>query len=137
MAFKPPPNDFTQWLTGFAGEEFGLVHKLYEWYKTFHVDVATFPKTERYALGEAIKTRVLFIIEGVWEANTLPLPERLHLLERLQRVLDLVKILVRLVYDMGIYKTTAYLARQASLQEIGRMLGGWRKTTRKKLGFDP
>ena len=47
MAFTPP-NEFTQWLTGFAGEEFGLVHKLYEWYKVFHVDVTTFPKTERH-----------------------------------------------------------------------------------------
>ena len=88
-------------------------------------------------LGEAIKTRILILIEGVWEANTLPLPERLRLLERLQRVLDLIKILVRLVYDVGIYKMPIYLVRQQQLQEIGRMLGSWRKTTRKKLGIDP
>ncbi len=126
-----------RWLTGSATEEFGLVHKLYELYKLIHLDTAKFPKTEKHALGEVLKTRLLQMIEGVWEANALPLAERLVRLEKIQRTLDLLKLFIRLVHDLGIYQTKGYLYRQERLQEIGRMLGGWKKQTRKKLGLDP
>ncbi|MBI5793844.1 four helix bundle protein [Candidatus Uhrbacteria bacterium] len=79
--------------------------------------------------------RTLQLIEGIWEANSLPIPERLVLLDRLQRTLDLVKILVRLTYDLGIYKREGYIYRENQLMEIGRMLGGWRKKTRGRLGL--
>ena len=48
-----------------------------------------------------------------------------------------MKIFIRLVYDLGIYKLQGYTYRQERLQEIGKMLGSWRKNTRKKLGLDP
>lgn len=114
-----------------------MIHKLYELYKIIHQDTAKFPKTEKYTLAETIKSRLLNLIEGIWEANALPLPERLRLLDRLQRTLDLIKILVRLPYDLGIYQLNGYLYREERLQEIGKMLGGWRKKTRKRLGLEP
>lgn len=114
-----------------------MVHKLYEFYKLLHQDTSKFPKTEKYTLAETIKSKSLKLIDGVWEANGLPLPERLVLLERLQRTLDLVKLLIRLVHDLGIYQLKGYLYREARIQEIGKMLGGWRKQTRKRLGLDP
>ena len=113
------------------------MHKLYVWYKLLHEDVSQYPKTERYTLGEKLKTQALELIEGTWKANGLPLPERLTILEQQQRTLDLSKLLVRLVHEIGIYKLNGYVYRQERLQEIGRMLGVWRKNTRKKLGIDP
>ncbi len=113
------------------------MHKLYEWYKLLHVDVNRYPKTERYSLGEKLKSQALELVDGLWQASALPLPERLVRLDHLQRVLDLSKLLIRLVHDIGIYKIEGYLYRQERLQEIGRMLGSWRKNTRKKLGIDP
>lgn len=83
-----------------------------------------------------MKSKTLLLIEGVWEANILPLPERLKLLEHLQRTLDLIKIFIRLTHDLGIYHVKGYLYREERLQEIGKMLGGWRKQTRKRFGLD-
>lgn len=77
------------------------------------------------------------MMRSVWEANSLPLPERLALLDRTQRTLDLMKIHVRLVYDLGIHTQDGYKYRQERLQEIGKMLGTWRNNTRKKLGLSP
>lgn len=102
-----------------------------------HTDVAKYPKTERYTLGDLLKSRTLMLMEGAWEANALPLPERLLHLDRLQRTLDLMKILVRLVHDLGVYHLDGYVYRQRQLQEIGNMLSGWRKATRKRIGLDP
>ncbi len=137
MTIKPPLTGLDKWLTGFVGEEFGLIHKLYEWYKLLHMDVSRYPKTERYAIGEKLKNNTLYIIESVWEANNLSLPERIILLDKTQRKLDLMKIFIRLIHDLGIYKLQGYTYRQERLQKIGKMLGSWRKNTRKKLGLDP
>lgn len=77
------------------------------------------------------------MMRSVWKANALPLPERLALLDQTQRALDLMRLHVRLVFDLGINTLEGYKYRQERLQEIGRMLGTWRKNTRKKLGLDP
>lgn len=114
-----------------------MVHKLYEFYKLVHQDTTKFPKTEKHTLAETIKSKTLKLIDGIWEANLLPLPERLLLLEQLQRTLDLVKLFIRLVYDLDIYQLKGYLYREARLQEIGKMLGVWKKNTRKRLGLNP
>lgn len=114
-----------------------LVQRLYAWYRILHTDIGKFPKTERYTLGETLKAKTLCLIEGVWEANALPLPERLVLLDRLQRTLDLEKLLIRLTYDLKIYSLQGYVYRQRQLQDIGKMLGGWRRETRKRIGLDP
>lgn len=113
------------------------MHKLYQWYKLLHADVVRYPKSERHATGEVLKARTLELIESVWEANALPLPERLDRLDRIQRTLDLMKLLVRLLYNIGVYKQDGYVYREQQLLEIGRMLGSWRKNTRKKLGLNP
>lgn len=113
------------------------MHKLYEFYKLLHQDCNKYPKTEKYTLGEELKSNAIELIKGAWKANTLPLPKRLILLDDLQRTLDLMKIFVRLVHDLGIYKLEGYIYRQKCLEEIGKMLGKWRKNTRKKLGLDP
>lgn len=113
------------------------MHKLYEFYKLLHLDCIKFPKTEKFTLGESLKSKTLLLIDGIWEANALTLPERLLLLDRLQRTLDLMKLLIRLVHELGIYQVRGYLYRQTRLQEIGKMLGSWRKKTRQKIGIDP
>lgn len=113
------------------------MHKCYEFYKLLHNDCNKFPKSERHTLGETIKSRILILIDGFWKANDLPLPERLAFLNELQRTLDLVKLLIRLVHDCGIYKIEGYIYRQERLHAIGNMLGVWRKNSRKKIGLDP
>ena len=99
--------------------------------------MSKYPKTERYTLGEILKIKTLELIDGIWQARAMPLEQRLLILEELQRTLDLQKLMVRLVYDLGIYQQKGYIYRQKLLQEMGKMLGGWRRKTRKRLGLDP
>ena len=39
--------------------------------------------------------------------------------------LDLLKLLVRLAYEIRVIDEKAYLILEERLQEVGRMLGGW------------
>ena len=44
---------------------------------------------------------------------------------------DLLKVLLRLSKDTKALNNNSYLALQATLQEIGKMLGGWIRATKQ------
>ena len=45
---------------------------------------------------------------------------------------DLLKILIRLAKDIQALDNKKYLQLETSLQEIGKMLGGWIKSTKER-----
>ncbi len=53
---------------------------------------------------------------------------KLPLVEKSITSVDLLKILIRLAKDIQALDNKKYLQLESSLQEIGRMLGGWRKS---------
>jgi len=54
--------------------------------------------------------------------------KKLTILEKAIVSLDLLKILIRLAKDIQALDSKKYLQLEQALQEIGRMLGGWRKS---------
>lgn len=44
---------------------------------------------------------------------------------------DLLKILIRLAKDIEILDNKRYIKLEQALQEIGRMLGGWKRSVKK------
>lgn len=61
-------------------------------------------------------------------AGTLTQERKLPVIEKGIVSLDLLKILIRLAKDIQALDNKKYLQLESSLQEIGRMLGGWRKS---------
>lgn len=87
-----------------------------------------FPKKDRYSLGQKIDTLALTIFEQVIAAGMATQDKKLTLLERAIVSLDLLKILIRLAKDIQALDNKKYLQLEQALQEIGRMLGGWRRS---------
>lgn len=58
----------------------------------------------------------------------MPRERKLPSIEQAIVSVDLLKILLRLAKDVGALDTKKYMQLQELLQEIGRMLGGWKKT---------
>ena len=54
--------------------------------------------------------------------------ERIASLHQLSHTLDLLKVLIRLSKDTKAINLKQYTAIQKSLQEIGKMVGGWIKS---------
>ena len=99
-------------------------------YKLIYQYLKDFPKKERYTLGEKIENSLLDLIEGAALASQLPKSlKEAHLL-KLNAKVELLKILIRLAYEIKVIDDKKYLRIQESLQEIGRMLGGWIKYLR-------
>ena len=84
-----------------------------------------FPKTRRYTLGQKIDQITLDIFELIFKVNTSAKAQKLEILQNISNKIDLLKILIRLARDNKDLSTTSYLALQESLQEIGKMAGGW------------
>lgn len=116
----PPPTDFTLDIPIFA--------KLYDFYKNLSLAIATFPKTKRYSLGQKLDQIALELIEFVIRAGYLSREQKLPVLEKSVVSVDLLKILLRLAKDTKALDNKKYLALENTLQEIGRMVGGWKRS---------
>lgn len=116
----PPPADFTLDIPIFA--------KLYDFYKTLSDYLLFFPKVKRYTLGEKLEETTLEIIKQVILAGYVSKERKLPALEKSIVLVNLLKILIRLAKDTKAFDNNKYLKLEQNLQEIGRMLGGWKRS---------
>jgi len=100
-----------------------ILAKLYVFYQLLIQTTATFPKSQRYSLGQKLDNLTLEIIELIFGVHFTD--NRLKQLQRISVKLDLLKILVRLSKDSVLINTKKYFQLELKLSEIGKMLGGW------------
>ena len=80
-------------------------------------------------MGERLENIVLDILELLF---FVPLsPNKLETLQTMSVKVDLLKVLLRLAKDTQALSEGKYLSLQEMLQEIGKMLGGWIRTTKQ------
>ena len=91
-----------------------------------------FPKGSRYTLGSKIDDVFLLAIEYCFLASYSPLSEKLPLIDRAISRTDLIKLLLLLAWESKCLDTNKYVPLGESLDEIGKMLGGWRRQIQNK-----
>lgn len=105
-----------------------IFSRLYDFYKNLTPVITTFPKTKRYTLGQKLDNITLEMFELLF---SVPLSsDKSSTLRKISVKLDLLKILLRLAKDTQAMPNKIYLALQAILQEVGKMLGGWIRATK-------
>ena len=119
----PPPTDFSLDIPIFA--------KLYDFYKNLSQCVENFPKTKRYGLGQKLDQIAIKLIELIIRASYLQREQKPPILEKSIVSVDVLKILIRLAKDNKALDNKKYLQLESNLQEIGRMLGGWKRSITK------
>lgn len=90
------------------------------------------PKKDRYALGVKIQNVALDFLALLIRANYERNAQRHAMLHEASIQLDLLKVLLRVAKDTRSLAETRYLNLQIQLQEVGKMLGGWIKSTNTK-----
>lgn len=90
-----------------------------------------FPKKDRYSLGQKLDKLTLYIFEMVIMAGMTSQERKFPYIEKSIVSLDILKILVRLSKDIRALDDKKYLQLSQLLQEIGRMLGGWKKSVKQ------
>ncbi len=120
------PNDPSHTHThSYSNLDIPIFAKLYEFYKLLYQYLKLFPKRDRYSLGQRIDNLALGIFELIFKTALVSQSQKIELLQEISAKLDLLKILIRLAHDNKCFSTKAYLLLQQSLQEIGKMTGGW------------
>ena len=88
----------------------------------------SFPQKDRYVLGQKIETLTLETLQMIVLAGISGKDKKVPFIEKSIASVDLIKIMLRLAKDINILDSKKYLQLESFLQEIGRMLGGWRKS---------
>lgn len=89
--------------------------------------IGRFPKDQRFILGQQIENQMIEIAKMIVHANKLR--QKKGKLYEIDIELEKLRFLIRLSKDLKIMTVSKYGHHCERLDEIGRLLGGWLKTT--------
>ena len=108
-----------------------LFKKLYEIYKNMHGMRNAVPKQDRFTVWQKCECVLMDILEEVLQASQMPKTEKLPVIEKASRNLNSLRIFFRLSLEIKAIDNKKYLALQTDTDEVGRMLGGWIRSTKE------
>lgn len=86
----------------------------------------TFPRSHRFTVGERLSSHGLDVLVNLTEAAYTNGKD--ELLTQANRKVNSTRLLLRLAKDLKLLSLDAYAFAAERLDEIGRMVGGWRKS---------
>jgi len=117
------PDFHTSW------QDTPIFTKTYGLYKNFYSNLSSFPRKDRYTLGQKCETVLLNLLEAIILASNLSKQEKLPVLRQASIKVDLLRVFFKLGKDLKIIDNKKYIEFENSINEIGKMVGGWIKTT--------
>lgn len=87
------------------------------------------PRKDRYTLGQKCEIAILEVLELIIVASNLPKQDKLPVLKKASMRLDIVRVFLKLARDVKALENKKYQLLESQTEEIGRMLGGWIKTS--------
>ena len=102
-----------------------IFKKTYNLYKTFYGYRNLIPKQDRYTIYQRCDSFLLDILENILTASKLQKEGKLPPLEKASVKLNLLRVFIRLMKETKAIDSKKYLELETSVDEIGRMLGGW------------
>ncbi len=96
-------------------------------YKQWYQYRDHFPKKARYSLGDKIDTLFIEILELLFVASYQNPEAKLPTLETAIKKTDILKFFLRIAWEIRALDDKKYLSLSEKTQELGRMIGGWRK----------
>ena len=104
-----------------------ILQKLIAVYKQWQSFIHHLPKQTRYTLGEKIDILFIEVFELIVTARYLPQNKKSSIIEQASLKLDVLKFLLEVSWEIKNLDTKKYILLSKSLDEIGKILGGWKK----------
>lgn len=108
-----------------------IFKKAYSLYKEFYSIRSSVSKQDRYTIYLRCENVILDVIEAILKAGRENKIEKLPTLESGSVKLNLLRVLIRLLKDIKAINIKKYSVLEEHIDEIGRMLGGWIKSTKE------
>lgn len=104
-------------------ENYPIIVKNYNFTKWYIEKLAKLPRNHRFTLGEKIQNTLLELLmllsDAIYSKN------KTSLLTQANKELEKLRILSRLMKDLDLFPNDNYRFITNSMNEIGKMLGGW------------
>lgn len=107
-----------------------IFKKAYDLYKTFHGYRNLVPKQDRFTVFERCEQTILDLIEDIIMASSQKQWEKMPTLERASLKLNMLRVFIRLMKDVKALDVKKYITLENIVDEIGRMVGGWIRSTK-------
>jgi hypothetical protein len=104
-------------------EELAVITKAYDLILWSCNRTSKFPRNHRFVLGERIKRNLYTLLETLIRAKYTK--NRQRLLEEANLTLEILRFQMRLAKDLQCLKLNSYGFAAKSIDEIGRLVGGW------------
>ncbi len=101
------------------------LEKAYQFVLWLVPTVETFPRSQKFLLGDRIQGAALDMVEGLIAATYTR--ERRAILRQVNLRVETLRYFMRLAMDLRHLDMRRYEHAARSLDEIGRMVGGWAK----------
>ena len=109
-----------------------ILRKIHELYKVFHEYRLLVPKHERFSIYERSENIIVDILELILEASYSYKERKVLLLKKTSIKLNTLRFFIRLMKENKSLDTKKSILLQGIIDEIGRMLGGWIKSSTTK-----
>jgi len=104
-----------------------------ESYKIWHTHLNNVSKIDRHTIGVRIDEIFLSLLETIFKATfAFDKFEKLSLVSQAISKTDLLKFFLQIGWEQKVLNQTLYGNIIIQLDEIGRMLGGWKKSLQDK-----
>jgi len=101
-------------------------------YVLWHEYHSTLPKINRYTLGNKIDELYIESMEAVSAAAFLGRDEKMPYMRLAARKIDALKLLLLVLWETKSLESKKYVTLSEKMDEIGKMLGGWRGQLKKQ-----
>ena len=108
-----------------------IFKKTYDLYKIFYGYRNSITKQDRYTVWQRCENVILDILEGILLASQTCKSEKLPILEKASLKLNFLRVFLRLMKEVKTIDNKKYTTLEECIDEIGRMLGGWIKSTKE------
>ena len=112
-----------------------VILKLYDLALWTMNHTARFPRHHRYSLGQRLDGTLLDLLDVLIEARYVR--EKARMLDRANVLLERLRFLMRLAKDMQVLPLKSFEFQANAVEEIGRMIGGWRRHAAGRAAQEP
>ena len=109
-----------------------IFKKSYDLYKTFYSYRADVSKQDRYTIWQRCENIILDMLDAILLASQSGKAEKLPILDTASAKLNILRVLIRLPKDVKAIDNKKYITLETDIDEIGRMLGGWIRSTKER-----
>lgn len=108
-------------------EQLTIYQKTYDLFLRMYKEVHKFPREYKYSLGGKIQTTCVELLDTIIIANSAT--DKKPILKKGHQQIDRLRIYIRLCKSLNIFGKKKYEILSKYLDEVGRMTGGWIKSS--------